>query len=298
MQIRSDVLRLAQAAEYRIPRLVKAYRAIRRNWRAPKQARESALGFSFVGNTLMQEGAFEPAETSLVKQLLAHVDVLINIGANVGYYCCHALRSGRAVVAFEPLETNLRYLYRNVRANRWEDHIEVFPLALSDRAGILTLYGGGTGASLVKGWDGAPEKLATLVPVSTLDTVLGHRFLDRRCLLVVDIEGAECAMLRGATGFLDRRPRPLWLVEILRDEHQPTRTGTNPHFQATFDLFFERGYEACTADNDRRFVGRKEVSALETGAPGSLGTHNFLFLERGRKSEILGDAPRCDGPSR
>lgn len=47
----------------------------------------------------MASGDFEPEETRLIQDLLQEVDTLVNIGANVGYYCCHALSLGKRVIA-------------------------------------------------------------------------------------------------------------------------------------------------------------------------------------------------------
>ena len=138
------------------------------------------MGFKMMGNPGMQNGAFEPAETKIVQNILSHVSVVINIGANIGYYCCIALERGKHVVAFEPLPLNLQFLLRNIKANHWESQIEIVPLALSNKVGLLEVYGGGTGASLVKGWAGIPETHMTLVPSSTLDNVLGSRFKGER----------------------------------------------------------------------------------------------------------------------
>ena len=136
-----------------------------------------------------------------MQDLLKRVDVFINVGANIGYYCCWALKAGKHVVAFEPVEMNLRCLLRNVTANGWESNIEVFPLALTNACGIVRLYGanggGRTTGSLLKGWAGAAEKDVMFAPASTLDTVLGSRFAGRQCLVLADIEGAEKSISRG-----------------------------------------------------------------------------------------------------
>ena len=69
----------------------------------------------------MQSGQFEVEETRIVHELLGDVDVLINIGANIGYYCCIALERKKRVIAFEPLPRNLEFLMKNVTLNGMED---------------------------------------------------------------------------------------------------------------------------------------------------------------------------------
>ena len=115
-------------------------------------------GFRMAGLIAMEKGEFEPEETKLIQNLFDKVDVFVNAGANTGYYCCLARKMGLYVVAFEPLERNVQILQRNMLANNWDD-VEIHPVALGDTVGLLKLYGGGTGASLVKGWAGADSKV-------------------------------------------------------------------------------------------------------------------------------------------
>ena len=245
------------------------------------------MGFKLVGNKSMQNGQFEPEETQIVKQILPHVDIFINVGANIGYYCCIALSQEKYVIAFEPINLNLRYLLRNIKANNWDSMIEVYPMALSSKVGVVEIYGGGTGASLVKGWAGTPEDYVTLVPSTTLDNVLGARFQGERCFILVDIEGAEQLMLEGASSIINMAPKPIWMMEISISEHQPKGIKINPNLWSTFNIFWEKGYEAWTADKKCRIVHPNEIEQIVRSGIDSLHTHNFLFIEKGKKNEFV-----------
>jgi FkbM family methyltransferase len=240
------------------------------------------FGFKFNGNDEMANGSFEVFETNLLIKIFPKVDYVVNIGANIGYYVCHALKNKKKVFAFEPLEGNLRQLLRNIKYNNWEDNCEVFPLALSNKISIIDMYGGGTGASLIKGWAGTSLSDVTLVPCSTLDNVLGNRLDGENILIIVDIEGAENMMLEGATRLLDMNPKPIWLVEISQQEHQPKGRRINPQILETFEKFWDRGYESITADNFLRNISKEEVKKIIENRTDTLGTHNFLFYEKGR----------------
>ncbi len=268
------------------PKLSAFYRTIKENLHDDLPI-ETPMGFKLAGNPLMQKGNFEPDETEIVKRILPNVDVMINIGANIGYYCCMALQNKKYVVAFEPIAENLKFLLRNIKANNWQNNIEIFPLALSNTPGILEMYGGGTGASLVKGWADTPEHYVNLVPCSTLDKVLGKRFEKQKCFILVDIEGAEKMMLEGASSILAREPKPIWMVEITTSEHQPKGIKMNPHLESTFQNFWDAGYEAYTAAKELRPVYPDEIKKIvETGFD-TLQVHNFLFIEKNKKDELL-----------
>jgi len=260
----------------RFPALALFYRNTRDLLDQRHPPRQTPWGFSFAGHDAMAEGSFEPEETTVVRKLLADVDVLVNVGANVGYYCCHALSMGKPVIAVEPNTRNLHYLLKNIKNNGWEKTTEVFPVAMGRGADILQMWGGGTGASLVKGWAAIPESYVTQVPILSLDRVLGDTLRGKRSLILVDIEGAEFMMLQGAKQTLTNEPRPAWLMEISSSEHQPAGVAMNPHFAETFGLFFEHGYQAHTADAAAEEITPTVVREVVAGSR-KLGTHNFVF---------------------
>ena len=105
--------------------------------------RKTPWGFTFAGHDAMAAGDFEPEETKVVRKLMADVDILVNIGANVGYYCCHALSMGKPVIAVEPNTRNMHYLLKNIQRNGWSKQAEVFPVAMGASADILQMWGGG-----------------------------------------------------------------------------------------------------------------------------------------------------------
>jgi FkbM family methyltransferase len=183
---------------------------------------------------------------------------------------------GKSVIAVEPNTRNLHYLLKNIKNNGWEKSAEVFPVGMGSGADILQMWGGGTGASLVKGWAKIPESYVTQVPILSLDRVLGDTLHGKRALILVDIEGGEFMMLQGAMKTLNNEPRPLWLIEISSSEHQPAGVTMNPRFAETFSLFFEHGYQAFTADAAAEEVTPAKVQEVVTGNR-KLGSHNFVF---------------------
>lgn len=241
------------------PSLAFTYRILRDAYAFSQQTpRVTSYGFKIAGNAAMQIGAFEPEETKLLQYYFSidAPDVFVDVGANIGYYTCLARSLGKHTIAIEPLTQNLNYLYLNLSENGWND-VEVYPVALGEQPGIATLYGSSTGASLIRGWAGASPLVRQIVPISTLDILLGIRLARKKLIIKVDIEGAEYAMLKGAIRTLTTVPRPTWLIEIGLSEHQPS--GLNPNYTNTFKLFWQNGYEARTADQENRIVLPKDV---------------------------------------
>jgi FkbM family methyltransferase len=261
----------------KLPILSMNYRKLRDALQTDMQMKMTPMGFKFSGNKSMCQGKFEVTETRILKSLFKEYDVVVNIGANIGYYCCQALQYKKKVFAFEPLAKNAQILLENIKANGWEDNIEFFPLALSNQSGVVEIYGGGTGASMLKGWAGTPEYYCTLVPCNTLDNVLGNRLKGRKSLFIIDIEGAEKFCLEGATGHFEIDPKPLWFVEITTNQHQPTGTRINPHIQETFQIFWSRGYNAWTVGEKPEMIPICNIAEVIERVKSS---HNFIFLDK------------------
>jgi FkbM family methyltransferase len=264
----------------KFPKLASAYRRFR-DAKALEQPEMTPLGFKFNGNRVMESGLFEQFETELVKKIFSQVDTVINVGANIGYYVCLALHQKKYAIAFEPIELNLRYLLRNIKANDWQGRSEIFPIALSNAVGIIEIYGGGTGASLLKGWAGTPENYSTLVPCSTMNIILGERFGGKRVFVIMDVEGAENLVLEGANNLLDMHPKPIWMVEIAGDAHLPKGEKITHSLLGAFEFFWSRNYVAITADKYMREIERDELEQIIRTQVNTLGTGNFLFFEKG-----------------
>lgn len=239
------------------------------------------LGFKLVSGyhpaySLMRNGEFEIEETKLIINLLKNIDVFIDIGANLGYYSCLALKNEKYVIAFEPQHQNLDCLFKNIKINNWQNKVEVMPIALSHSPGLLALYGAsGPSASLIKNWAGYSSKYSKTVPINTLDNILSGRFSDSKLFIKIDVEGAEYAVLKGALDTIDRKVKPIWLVEVCLNEFHPE--GKNPDYMKIFDLFWNKGYQAFRATENTEHVSPEEVKSWFESGKSDSTTFNYIF---------------------
>jgi FkbM family methyltransferase len=239
---------------------------------------QTPFGFLLGGSAEMVTTAFEPEETAFLQTAMAECDVFVDIGANVGFFSCLARARGKSVLAVEPLPRNVSTLCANLTANGWRD-VEVFPLGLGDRPGIATLYGGGTGASLLATWSGGQQSRRREIPISTLDVILGGRFDGKRLLIKVDVEGVELDVLRGASAVLQRSARPVWLVEVCLTENFPAGN-QNPHFREVFELFADSGYNAYSLSAGMRRVTLDDVRRWVERGIREFGYVSYVFTDR------------------
>jgi len=221
----------------------------------------------------MASSDFEPDEVKAFLELIESHDVVLDIGANVGFYSCLAASRGKHVVSFEPSLRNLNFLYRNLWENKLSS-VEIFPVGLAKQFGLSRIYGFGGISSFVMGWGQAETSKYSLVPITTLDAVVAKRFQGNRLLIKVDVEGFELDVLAGATETLNLEPRPTWTVEILlRDGVIPG--GINTRFHETFEVFWKRGYQCRKLDKTRSRVQNADVEHWVSC--GTADCKNFLF---------------------
>lgn len=277
-----------------IDKMASYYDRLRRAYKYAKESKllydpvDTPLGYKFFGHLEMERGVFEPEETKISTSILKNVEVFVNIGANIGYYSCLALGNKVYSIIFEPMQGNLAMLYRNLYSNDFAGMYELYPIALSNKSGLIEMFGSGTGASTIKGWANTPEWYISLVPVSTLDTILGSRLSNKKCFILMDVEGAERWVLEGARNILfNAEQKPIWMVEISTTEHQPKGVHINPNYLATFELFWESGYEAWTASEVVRKIDPYEIRQTIKEGKSHFPNNNFLFIERGKKDVYL-----------
>lgn len=233
--------------------------------RRMRPATETVFGFKMNALQEMRNGQFEPFETALVRTLLKRSDRFLNVGANMGYYCCFAQAEGVRTVALEPVASNVHFIIQNMRANGWGKNITVLPVAAGAEPGFADIFGIGTGASLVESWGRNPGSQKQTVPVVRIDDCVAPPVAGERMLVLMDVEGFEYFALQGALGLIMAEPKPVWMVEIL-----PGDEGGEVAALAAqaFGLFQNAGYRAFA-------LGEVLTEVTEP----SEGANNFLFLD-------------------
>jgi len=165
-------------------------------------------------------GRYELSETEFVKNEVRAGDLVVDVGANIGYYTLLfgmlVAPHGR-VLAFEPIPFLYDALEKSVRENRLENICELHRLAIGAETGELRLrYADYTvnfgGAFVVSDASASlPGAVDVTAAARRLDDCLEG---EERCsFLKIDVEGAEPLVLRGAERLL-RRDRPTILCEL------------------------------------------------------------------------------------
>jgi FkbM family methyltransferase len=141
----------------------------------------------------------EPAARWLARRI-APGDSCLNVGANTGVYViqlAHWSGPGGRVVAFEPNPAARQTLVRHVRMNRLDGRVEIVPSAVSDREGASTFFASDAGDGMSR-LSVPNERLAGATPMTVTTTTLDVACAVAPTWVVIDVEGFEIQVLRGA----------------------------------------------------------------------------------------------------
>jgi FkbM family methyltransferase len=145
--------------------------------------------------------------------------LVVDVGANVGFFTLRQVALGARVVALEPNPDVRERLASTIERNGLSDRVQVLSCAAGRTAGAAELA---VGAATVTGTviaGAAPAgRDRFVVEVLPLDTILAAE--PRVDLLKIDTEGAEVDVLAGAAATLRRTQRVVleWHTAALRAE--------------------------------------------------------------------------------
>lgn len=198
----------------------------------------------YVDRCIIDEGIFEPASTDVVRHLVKPGDIVLDVGANIGYYSVifsKIVGEQGKVLCFEPTEHYGTVLKRNIEANNARN-VEIFKLGLSDKKQELEIQIGPSSATLHSPGK-VPLKFTERIKLMSLDDWVEDYHLNKIDFVKVDIDGHEPLFLQGAWKTLDKYD-PIILLEV-----------SHPHYLDAgftawdfYDLLKNRGYKIYFED--------------------------------------------------
>lgn len=213
---------------------------------------------SAISNSLPVLEKVEPMTTDLFGEIVNEGDVVLDLGANIGYYAVlFAKRVGKGgrVFAFEPDPRNLPVLRKNVEANGYKN-VTVVEKAVSDRNGKLKLFLTGTSDS------NSIYEFSKGLPSVEVETVSLDEFFreygGKVDIVKMDIQGAEYAALMGMKELVKKNPQMRIVAEfepkLMRD------CGFDP--EKYLRLLGEMGFEIRNINEKKRKIGVESVEEL------------------------------------
>lgn len=160
----------------------------------------------------------EPILSVLMFNEIRPGDVIVEVGANIGYYVlieCSLIKGDGKVIAIEPDPRNRKLLKMNVFGNGYAKDVEFVPFAIGSRRGTVNMLMSNAFnvSCVISPWSGkAGNGEEKRVKMMTLDELI----LDKSKIDVIrmDIEGYEFVAIDGMISTLTKfRPR-LLVIEL------------------------------------------------------------------------------------
>ncbi len=155
---------------------------------------------------LLEWGFYEKYETELFKRLVKKGMVVVDIGANIGYYtllAAHLVGDKGKVFAFEPDPYNYNLLCKNIEVNGYKN-VTLVRKAVFSKSGKMKLFLDKSnlgGHSLSEA--NVDKSASIMVDVTSLDDY----FKNEDCEIAVikmDVQGLEMEVLEGMTNIISQ----------------------------------------------------------------------------------------------
>jgi FkbM family methyltransferase len=147
---------------------------------------------------LLFNDVHEPFETRLIKKEVKKGDVVLDIGANIGYYTlilAKAVGARGKVYAFEPDPKNFALLEKNVKLNGYQN-IELVQKAVSDKTETIKLFLSSINKGDHRIYDSKDNRQSIEIHAIRLDEYF-KSYKGKIDFVKMDIQGAEGKAFRG-----------------------------------------------------------------------------------------------------
>jgi len=173
-------------------------------------------------------------EIEIIKRLVTKDDIVLDIGANVGFMTIQLAQLAKHVYAFEPSPYNFKQLETNTQHL---DNVTTYEMAVSNTTGFNTLYICPHDNGMNRLYDSKWCKGGDQIRVSTVTIDFVHKneyvYLDNKKInfIKLDVEGYEYKVLQGMRQLL-QRDHPTMLMEF----HPPSIEEAGDSPRTIYDL--------------------------------------------------------------
>jgi FkbM family methyltransferase len=162
-------------------------------------------------------GEYEKKTMQLVKTFDISEGLIVNIGANIGFYSIQLANNfpENKILAIEPNPEAYRFLSKNIAQNNLVDRIKLLNVCISDKEGQVSfsIISGKPEYSSINGivHNEVENEVKEIIEVNSL--TLGNAIDGEKIAMIfMDVEGAEQLVLQGSIDILGRN-KPLIFCE-------------------------------------------------------------------------------------
>ncbi len=223
----------------------------------------------FIPIEIINFGAFEPLERDVLDFMASQSQVIVDVGANVGWYTMRFAKEDmvKHVFAFEAIPRTFSLLSEHIRLNEIQN-VTLINKALLDNEGTVIFHWckEETGSASLINIQGRDVINQIEVDATTFDDYF-FSVKNPVDFIKCDVEGSELLVLQGASAYL-RENKPFIFCELLRK--WSAKFGYHPN--KVIEYLGEYGY-LCFAIHNSRLIRLTEISDATYQT-------NFIFLHR------------------
>ena len=160
-------------------------------------------------------GVYEPFQTELVEKYIKKGDVVLDIGANIGYYTllfAKLVGEKGKVFSFEPDPKNFSILKKNVKLNNY-NNVSAICSAVSDKKEKLVLYLSSENKAHHTIFNSGDSSNYLEIDSVSLDEYFKN-FTRNINFIKIDVEGAEHKVLKGMNSLLSKNKNVRIITEF------------------------------------------------------------------------------------
>jgi FkbM family methyltransferase len=224
-----------------------------------------------ISRELVLTGVHEANSTAEIKKELKEGMMIVEVGANIGYYTLiEARKIGPTghIIAFEPSPRNMHLLRTNIALNKVDERIEIIQKGIGARSGRSTFYltNKGNTSSFIKRDDqnGITISQAVDVDIISLDDFFAARPPRKIDLVRMDVEGYELEVIEGMRKLMASPEAPGALFIEVHSELLHRRGTTARNFIENLAGFgygvsksFYRGRSDIAVDSTKALLGHE-----------------------------------------
>ena len=222
-------------------------------------------------------GSYDKEETKFLFDIVKNNQVVLDIGANLGWYTLNWLKRNHdvSVFSFEPLPKIYDKLVQNLVLND-QPTKNAFNFGLSNVNEEVNFFFDTErcGASSMVNLRGTQNIIDVRCTVKRLDDIFPSLGVDRLDFIKCDVEGAEKFVFEGGIETI-KKYKPIIFSEILRKWSKKF----NYHPNDIIKLFAAIGY-------DYYIIRNNKLQQIECVTDDTVET-NFVFLNKEKHAEVL-----------
>lgn len=200
-----------------------------------------------ISRTLALFGTREKEHIYILQRELSEGDVVLDIGANIGYYVlmeAGIIGQKGYIYAIEPSPSNIGILRKNVALNKLENRVEIFQMGASNKTSVEKFYlseMSNLGTFFPKRFTEVNNNPKDAPTINVKTTSIPDFIYGKKTIVFIrmDIEGYEVEVLGGMLPLLREN---CFSPKILFETHRPKYNDASHNMRKVLKEMFAYGY--------------------------------------------------------